>query len=143
MSDHIVIGLNEMKYGLAIAEIQEIIKILPITDIPNVPHYIEGVINLRGTIVPVIGLRARFQLPAREADASSRIVIVNTAAAEEAIGLLVDNVMQVVPFEEVLPAPDGVGGGDQSYVKGIGKLDGQLISLLDLSKVLGMGENGQ
>ncbi|MFD0672317.1 chemotaxis protein CheW [Cohnella sp. GCM10027633] len=140
MSDHIVIGINEEKYGLAIADIQEIIKLLPITDIPSVPHYVEGVINLRGRIVPVIGMRARFGMPVGDRGEASRIVIVNTAEGE-AVGLLVDNVMQVVPFAEALPAPDGVGGGDQTYLKGIGKLDDQLISLLDLGKVLGKGES--
>lgn len=140
MSDHIVIGLNEMKYGLAIAEIQEIIKLLPITDIPNVHPYIEGVINLRGRIVPVIGLRSRFGMSPGSPGSSARIIIVNTATGE-AIGLLVDNVLQVVPFTEILPAPDGTGGADQAFVRGIGKLDGQLISLLDLNKVLGKGEH--
>lgn len=140
MSDHIVIGINGEKYGLAIADIQEIIKLLPITDIPSVSHYVEGVINLRGRIVPVIGMRARFGMPGAEPNEASRIVIVNTSEGE-AVGLLVDNVLQVVPFAETLPAPDGVGGGDQTFLKGIGKLDDQLISLLDLGKVLGKGEN--
>lgn len=139
MSDHIVIGLGEMKYGLAIADIQEIIKLQPITDIPNVPHYIEGVINLRGRIVPVVGLRARFGLPSQEPDGASRIVIAH-AEHDESVGLLVDSVMQVVPFPDTLPAPEGAGGVDHAYVKGIGKLDDQLVSLLDLSKVLGKGD---
>lgn len=139
MSDHIVIGLGEMKYGLAIADIQEIIKPQPITDIPNAPPYIEGVINLRGRIVPVVGLRARFRLPSREPDGAARIVIAR-AEQDESVGLLVDRVMQVVPFPDALPAPEGGGGIDRAYVKGIGKLGDQLVGLLDLSKVLGKGD---
>lgn len=140
MSDHIVIAINGEKYGLAISEVQEIIKLLPITDIPGVPSHIEGVINLRGRIVPVIGMRARFGLPVSQKSEASRIVIVNTTK-DEAVGLLVDNVMQVVSFPEVLPAPEGAGGIDRMYLRGIGKMNDQLISLLDLGKVLGIGES--
>lgn len=140
MTDHIVIGINGEKYGLAISDVQEIIKLLPVTDIPGVSPYIEGVINLRGRIVPVIGMRARFGQPAGAMDEASRIVIVN-ASEGEAVGLLVDNVMQVVSFAEVLPPPNGVGGGNRMYLRGIGKMNDQLISLLDLGKVLGTGES--
>jgi purine-binding chemotaxis protein CheW len=136
MNNYIVIGLNEEKYALSISEIQEIIKIQPITDVPCDKLYVKGVINLRGKIVPVIGLSARFGMTEAPQSASSRIVIVRTE--EEDIGIWVDGVERVAAFEEVVPPAEHSDTVTRNYLSGIGKLGDRLVSVLNLQAVLGI-----
>lgn len=136
MNNYIVIGLNEGKYALSIAEIQEIIKVQPITDIPCEKSYVKGVINLRGRILPVIGLSARFGLPENPQTGSSRIVIVSTE--EDDIGIWVDAVEQVAAFEEIMPPADHANALTRNYLSGIGRIGDQLVSVLNLNEVLGI-----
>jgi purine-binding chemotaxis protein CheW len=136
MSNYIVIGLSEGKYALSIAEIQEIIKAQPITDVPCEKPYVKGVINLRGRILPVIGLSARFGLPESPQTASSRIVIVSTEADD--IGIWVDAVEQVASFEEIMPPADHANSVTRNYLSGIGRMGDRLVSVLNLQEVLGI-----
>lgn len=134
MSDYIVVRLEEESYAIPVSETQEIIKLQPLTKVPGVSPYINGIINLRGKIVPVVGLRERFRMSARQSDARSRIVIVNTK--EEAVGLLVDSVVRVTALDEILPPPEGLGSTERAWFAGVAKRADGLISVLDLQRVL-------
>lgn len=138
MANYIVVGLNEEKFALPITDIQEIIKDMPITEIPAARAHVKGVINLRGTIVPVIGLRSKFRMMESCSTASSRIVIVQTPDGEP-VGLYVDRVEQVAYFPEILPTPDGIGGSQAGNLSGIGKINDQLVSILHLPSILNTG----
>jgi purine-binding chemotaxis protein CheW len=137
MKNYIVLGLNGEKYALSISEIQEIIKVQPITEVPCDKPFVKGVINLRGRIVPVIGLSARFGAEEAEQGPSARIVIVSSEADD--IGISVDSVDQVASFDEILPpATDNSAVASRDYLSGIGKLGDRLVSILDLKAVLGL-----
>ncbi|MFC5404530.1 chemotaxis protein CheW [Cohnella soli] len=139
MSDYIVIGLNGEPYALPLADIQEIIKRQPVTEVPCDKPYVKGIMNLRGRIVPVIGLGDRIGMPEAEASPASRIVVVS--AEDGDIGVCVDVVEQVASLEEVLPpTTEQTGGVSRGYLSGIGKLNGRLIGVLDLKAVLGQKE---
>jgi len=139
MNNYIVVSLNEEKYALAISEIHEIIKAQPVTEVPCDKPFVKGVINLRGKIVPVIGLSARFGVREAVMGSSSRIVIVSTE--EDDIGIVVDGVDQVASFDEILPpATDNASAARRDFLSGIGKLGDRLVSILDLKAVLGLRE---
>ena len=124
------------EYGVPISQVQEIVRVGNITMVPNSPGYMEGVINLRGRVLPVLNLRKRLKLPATEISKSSRIVV--TEISEKVIGLLVDAVSHVikVPPGFVENAPEEVLEVDTDYITGVGKLKERLIILLDLEKLL-------
>lgn len=124
------------EYGVPIRQVQEIVRVEGITRVPNSPSYMEGVINLRGRVLPVLNLRKRLKLPDAEIGKEARIVV--TEVGNKVIGLLVDAVSQVikVPFGSVEGAPEEVLEADTDYITGVGKLKEQLIILLDLEKLL-------
>lgn len=124
------------QYGVPISQVQEIIRVGVITKVPNTLPYMEGVINLRGRILPVLNLRKRLQLPERDMTKESRIVV--TEIGEKVIGLLVDTVSHVmkVPAGLVDSPPDEILEVDTDYITGVGKLDDRLIILLDLERLL-------
>jgi purine-binding chemotaxis protein CheW len=124
------------EYGVPISQVQEIVRVGNITTVPNSPSYMEGVINLRGRVLPVLNLRKRLKLSATETGKSSRIVV--TEVGSKVIGLLVDAVSHVVkaPPELVEEAPEEVLEVDTDYITGVCKLKERLIILLDLEKLL-------
>jgi purine-binding chemotaxis protein CheW len=124
------------QYGVPISQVQEIIRVGAITMVPNSPPYMEGVINLRGRVLPVLNLRKRLRLPAKDITKESRIVVTETNS--KIIGLLVDTVSHVikVPPGFVEDAPEEVLEVDTDYITGVGKLKERLIILLDLEKLL-------
>lgn len=123
-------------YGVPISQVQEIIRVGMITKVPNTLPYMEGVINLRGRILPVLNLRKRLQLPEKDITKESRIVV--TEIGDKVIGLLVDAVSHVmkVPAGFVDSPPEEVLEVDTDYVTGVGKLDDRLVILLDLERLL-------
>lgn len=127
-------------YGVDIARIQGIIQVPEVTTVPQTAEFVEGVINLRGVIVPVVDLRKRFFLPTQEHGPDTRII--NVEMADHIVGLVVDAVEQVlnIPADAIHPAPDLVTTIDSAYLRGIAKIDERLIMLLDLGKVLSIGE---
>jgi purine-binding chemotaxis protein CheW len=127
-------------YGVDIAAVESIIKMQPITVVPHAPAFVEGVINLRGAVLPVLDLRKRFGLPGRQSDKDSRIVVV--ALGETEVGMIVDGVSEVltVPEGAVEPPPSMVTTADSAFITGIAKIDGRLVILLDLEKVLSLQE---
>ncbi|MCX7667746.1 MAG: chemotaxis protein CheW [Atribacterota bacterium] len=132
--------LGEESYGVDIAQVQEIIRMQPVTKVPGAPTFVEGVINLRGRVIPVLDLRKRFNLPARQDTKDTRIVVVEVPP--HTVGMIVDAVDEVLRISEdkVEPPSPFIASIDTEYLRGVGKLEGKLLILLDLSKVLSKEE---
>jgi purine-binding chemotaxis protein CheW len=132
----VVFDLANEQYGVDISAVESIIKLQPITVVPHAPSFVEGVTNLRGTVLPVIDLRKRFGLPVKEATKDTRIVVVEMSG--EAVGMVVDAVLEVlrVPEEAIEPPSPLVTTADSAFIKSIAKVAERLIILLDLSLVL-------
>lgn len=124
------------EFGVEILKVQEIIRMMPITRVPSTPPFMEGVINLRGKVLPVIGLRKRFGLPLQENDAQTRIIVMEVH--DKIVGFLVDAVSEVlrIPENTVVAPPAVVAGVGSEYIRGVGKLDDRLLILLDLDALL-------
>jgi len=127
-------------FGLPIAMVREIIRVPDITAVPNAPDYIEGVINLRGRIIPVVDLRKRFGEKSFEPDKKNRVVVVELE--RRAIGLIVNSASEVlrIPPSEIEQPHNVFQEGELEYITGVGKLKGRLVLLLDLHRVLQRGE---
>lgn len=130
----VVYELAQENYALPIAEVNEIIKLQKITVVYNSKPFLEGVINLRGKIVPVVNLHKRLGLLSQAATKSKRIIVVKSG--EELIGIIVDRVKKVVRFEDIQAPPESVAGIDGSFFAGIGLESGRVVSLLKIEKVL-------
>ena len=126
--------LGAERYGLDIARVFEIIRSQSITAVPSAPSFVEGVINLRGRIVPIVDLRARFGLGRTEATKASRIMVVDAGVM---VGLVVDGVSEVlmVPPDAIEPTPELATGYDSAYLAGIARIDERLVILLDLARL--------
>jgi purine-binding chemotaxis protein CheW len=132
--------IGEEEFGVNILQVQEIIRMLDITKVPKAPDFVEGVINLRGKVIPIIDLRKRFGLPARERDKMSRIIVVEIGTT--VVGFIVDAVSEVLrlPASTVEPPPPVVAGLDAEYISGVGKLDDRLLIMLDMDRLLSRDE---
>ena len=128
--------IGEEEFGVDILAVQEIIRLMQITMVPHAPAFIEGVINLRGKVIPVINMRTRFNMPAREHDSSTRIVVMELE--HKIVGFLVDGVSEVlrIPASTVEDPPPVVAGIGSEYIRGIGKLNDRLLILLELDNLL-------
>jgi len=128
--------IDQEEFGVDILNVQEIIRPVDITRVPNAPAFVEGVINLRGRIVPVVDLRKRFNLPARERDKNSRIIVVELG--DKIVGFMVDAVRQVLRVDAsvIEPPPELAIGIDAGYITGVAKLEDRLLILLDLERIL-------
>ncbi|SPF34366.1 Chemotaxis signal transduction protein [Candidatus Desulfosporosinus infrequens] len=122
-------------YGIEIKYVTEIVGLQPITEIPEMPEYIKGIINLRGKIIPVMDVRLRFRKPFREYNDRTCIVVIEIN--EVSVGLIVDSVSEVIaiPDEEIVVPPSMAKEGNK-YIKGIGKVGTDVKLLLDSDKVL-------
>ena len=136
----VVLDLGGEAYGIEIGRVEEIIRMQPITRIPNGPAFIEGVTSLRGRVIPVLDLRKRFGLPVSEPTRRSRIVV--GELGEHTVGLVVDGVSEVLalPAGAVEPPSTLVMSGDSAFLRGVARLDAQLILLLDPSRLLTRAE---
>jgi len=123
-------------YGVRIAAVREIVRVPEITSVPNAPESIEGVINLRGKIIPVMDLRKRFGLAEIVTDKKNRILVVDLE--NKLLGLIVNSASEVLKISPSdIEAPGTVfAEGESGYVTGVGKLKGRLIILLDINKLL-------
>lgn len=127
-------------YALDIMRIREIIRPQRLTPVPKAPPFIEGVINLRGAVVPVVDLRKRFEQAAAGTERRTRILI--CALAGKIIGLMVDEVAEVRRYtrQEIQPAPQFLRGRGSEFFIGVCRRDDQLVMLIDLEKILSSGE---
>ncbi len=132
--------LGKEEYSLDILKVQEIIRHMELTRVPKSPDFVDGVINLRGKVIPVIDLRKRFGLPVDEKTNETRIIVVDVDS--RTVGLKVDAVSEVLrlPSDTVEPSPAMVTGIESDYIKGVGKLDGRLLILLDVARILTKSE---
>ncbi len=136
----VVFELAGEQYGVEIAAVESILKPQPLTRLPRTPHFVEGVTNLRGRVLPVIDLRRRLGLPAGETGPQTRLIVVSLGGA--LIGLVVDGVSEVLSLPEGVVEPPSplVTSLDTAFIQGIAKLPGRLIILVDLRKVLTIEE---
>jgi len=134
----VVCELADEHYGLDIARVFEIIRNQPITPVPRAPSFVKGVINLRGRIIPVVDLRGRFGMPEAEPTKETRIVVAESSSTT--VGLIVDSVSEVllVSADAVEPTPGVAAGADAQYLRGIAKLGGRLVLLLELDGLFGI-----
>ena len=131
----VIFSLAREEYGLPITKVQEINRLAPITKLPQTPDFMEGIINLRGRVIPVIDLRKRFSLPIAESTEETRIVIVEIAG--QTAGVIVDAVTEVItlPRTSIEPPPGGFAL-NAKYIDGVGKLADRLLILLDIDQIL-------
>lgn len=136
-TQYIVIQVGEEQYGIDIKFVENIVRMQSITRVPNVQYYFKGVINLRGEVVPVMSLRRKLKLDDDEISDKTRIIIIKLEA-NAPVGVIVDEVKEVVTIEN--STIDSVARSskkdEQSFINGIGKSNGGLISLLDLNTVI-------
>ncbi|MHC1713653.1 MAG: chemotaxis protein CheW [Solidesulfovibrio sp.] len=134
--------ISSEEFGLDILKVQEIIRTMEITRVPRAPAFVEGVINLRGKVIPIVDLRARFGMESKPHDSQTRIIVVEINAM--IVGFVVDSVSEVLRIQSntVEPPPPIVSGIDSEYISGVGKLDDRLLILIDINKLLSDDEKG-
>lgn len=139
----VVFKLADEYYAVDIAAVKSIIKMQAITKLPHAPGFVEGVINLRGKVLPVIDLHKRFGLVDESTDQDGRIIVVGLAGTE--VGMIVDGVSEVLTLSDdaMEPLPAISITIDSAFITGIAKTDPRLVILLDLSRVLKAEEQGE
>ncbi|KYZ77273.1 chemotaxis protein CheW [Anaerosporomusa subterranea] len=135
-SQLVVFKLDKEEYGISILQVQEIKRMTDITRVPHTPDYIKGVINLRGSVLPVLDLKKRLGLPNGEYTDNTRIIIVNLH--DMAVGLIVDGVSEVTAMgtEQIESSQSVAGVNGSSFISGVGKLDNRLLILLNLDTII-------
>ena len=132
--------IGNEEFGVDINRVQEINRMMKLTEVPNSPDFVDGVINLRGRVIPVVDLRTRLNMVRAEHNSNTRIIVVELNS--NTVGFIVDEVSEVlrIPKEITEAPPDMVGGVDSDYITSIGKLEDRLLILLDLEKILSTAE---
>lgn len=131
--------IGNEEFGLDILKVQEIIRVRDLTRVPNMPGFVDGVINLRGQVIPVIGLRRRFGLDTSEADKRTRIVVAEVHG--NVLGFVVDEVSEVLRISsDTVEPPPRLGNVDRKYAQGIGKIQDRLLIVIDPSLLFDDGE---
>ncbi len=136
----VTFSIGDEEFGVDILKVQEIIRTMEITKVPKAPPFVEGVINLRGKVIPIIDLRRRFGLDTRGHDKNTRIIVIEIN--KMIVGFVVDSVSEVlrIPASTVEPPPPVVAGLESEYISGVGKLEDRLLILLDLDRLLSSDE---
>ena len=129
--------LGQEVFGIDILKVQEINRLVEITQVPQAPHYCEGIINLRGKVIPVINLRKKFGMEIIEWDKLTRILVCDMDG--KVVGMIVDSVEEVlkIPQSTIEPTPDIVSSVNSEYIEGIAKQDKELLIFLNISKIAG------
>jgi purine-binding chemotaxis protein CheW len=132
--------VGDEEYGLEILRVKEVIRIREVARLPGTPSFVRGIINLRGDVIPIISLRDKFGLAEQEYSGSTRVIVADVEG--RLVGMVVDSVSQVVrlPADQVDPPPPIAGGLSAEFINGVGKLEGRLIILLNLDRVLSAQE---
>ncbi len=136
-------NIGEEEFGVDILKVQEINRMVDVTRVPNTPEYVDGVINLRGKVIPIIDLRRRFGMARKEKDKNSRIIVVELNS--KVLGFVVDAVSEVLRIQKSVsePPPPIIAGIDADYITAIAKLENRLLILLDLERVLTTEEHAE
>lgn len=136
----VIFLLNGQVCGADTLQVKEIKKYEDVTKIPEAPKFIEGVINLRGQVVPVVNLNNRFDLGGTEITVKTKIII--TSVEEKPVGFIVNDVLEITKFtnDEIESVPDVLYNNSNSYLKSIGKKDDMLVSIVDLGSILSSNE---
>jgi purine-binding chemotaxis protein CheW len=139
----VIFQMGAELYGVDISRVHEIIRLQAITRVPRAPSFVEGVINLRGKVIPVVDLRRRFGLPMADHTRASRIVVVEVG--DQVVGIIVDGVSEVlrVNTATIEPPSPVVAGIDSEYLQGIAKLPERLVILLDLERAIDVSQSEQ
>jgi purine-binding chemotaxis protein CheW len=137
---YLTFRLGDEEYGLEILKVREIIGLMEITKVPRTPHYICGVINLRGKVIPVLDLRLKFGMVTRKHTDETCIIVVEVATQDDSVqmGILVDAVSEVLDIqdEDIEGAPKFGGNVKTDFILGIGKVKNEVKILLDIDKIL-------
>ncbi len=136
-SQYLTFNIDKQEYGIEIRDVTEIVGIQKITKLPDSSNYIKGVINLRGKVIPVLDVRLRFAMQERAYDGRTCIVVVNIN--DSSVGLVVDTVSEVINIaEEKIEPPSKINknNGRNCFVRGLGKIEGDVKILLDTQKLL-------
>ncbi len=127
--------LDQEEYGIEILSVREIIGLLPVTPVPQTPYYVQGVVNLRGQVIPVVDLRLKFDMPSIESTEETCIIVVQTGGAQ--LGIIVDKVSEVLDIhgKDIVDAPSLGTEINTDYIMGIGKSEGRVTLLLDIGRI--------
>ena len=137
---YLTFKLDVEEFGIEILKVQEIIKMMEITRVPRTPAFVRGVINLRGKVIPVMDLRLKFEMEARENTDKTCVIVVTVRRAGGAVvmGIIVDEVSEVldVAGTSIEPAPEFGGAVDTTFILGMGKIGERVVTLMDVDRVL-------
>ena len=140
--EFLTFALGREAYGIEILKVQEIRGYEAVTTIPNAPAYLKGVINLRGTIVPIVDLRIKLNFPNVEYTKFTVVIILNVAS--RVIGVVVDSVSDVLALaaEQIKPAPGFSGAFDTEYILGMATVENRTLILIDIERLMGSSDMG-
>lgn len=137
---YLTVTLENESYGMAVLKVREIIRLQKITQVPQMPSYVKGVINLRGRVIPIVDLRLKFGLKAEIAERTCIVVVQVSLPSGQSVqmGLIVDSVEEVVTLtgDEIEPTPEFGARIDTTYIMGMAKVKGQVKTLLDIDRVV-------
>ncbi|QEK11926.1 purine-binding chemotaxis protein CheW [Crassaminicella thermophila] len=137
---YVIFRLANESYGVDIMNVKEICEFKESVKVPNTPKFVDGIINLRGDITPIIDLKKRFNLKDTGINSDTRIIVINIK--DRQVGFIVDEASQVLRIreEDIESAPELIAGVDKKYITGVGKLEDQIVLLLDLEYILSDNE---
>lgn len=132
--------LNDEKYGIDIMDVEEILRMIDITKVPKAPPFVEGIINIRGKVIPIVDLRKKLGIPANDYTNSTRIIVVNLRGKQ--VGFIVDQVEEVLRVDGgvVDKAPTASTSVDNTYIKGVARLATGMVIILDVHQIFKKGE---
>ena len=132
---YVIFKLNEEHYGIDIMKVREVTDAKQSTKVPNTPSFVEGIINLRGDITPIINLKKKFMLPVNLVN-DARVIVLSVN--QKLVGFQVDDASQVLTIDDsdIESPPEIITGEQRKYIQGIGKVDERIVIILDLEKVL-------
>ena len=136
----VVFKLGKEEYGVDIMQVKEIVSYKEPVKVPNTPNFIEGIINLRSEIKPIVNLKKRFNINGESIDEETRIIVMNIDSKQ--VGFIVDDASEVITISDdnIEAAPDIIAGIDRRYITGIGKVNDRILILLDLDKLFSTNE---
>lgn len=139
----VVFKLDKEEYGVDIMQVQEISPYQKLTKVPNSPAFVDGIVNLRGDVIPIVSLKKKFNLADTEITELTRLIVINNG--NRRTGFVVDDASEVITVsdKDVEEAPPMVVGADRKYIQGVGKIGNRILIILDLHKLLTEEEENQ